>query len=207
MSQDAKTSGLSDFEKVQRANYANCLKKVKAGKTLTSAELKVVEEASAKAGQPSSDWVKTKIVLARRVRMTRANLDRYLAMEGAPKPTEDRGYNVDEVKRFILQRAKKTFVAGKMDDAVEDLRKWEIFERARRIHLRNEKDTNAIMQRSHHNSIISGMVAELHRHFSSLGQRLAPEVVGLTVPDAEKRINLAVSQGWEVLRETREKLE
>ena len=190
----------SNLDKIKQANYANCLKKLKAGETLSSSQMKMVEDYQSESDASNEGFLKTKKALAKSCRLGRKALDRYLNLLDAPKEVAGKGWPVDTVKRWILQKTRRSDVGGKMDDAVEDLKKWEIYERARRAHLRNEKEIKTLILRAEHESIISQMSNAVQKVMASLPSRMAVEVVGLTVPEAEIRLRHAVNDCLIALR-------
>jgi predicted DNA-binding transcriptional regulator AlpA len=53
-----------------------------------------------------------KITLASKLGVSRPTLDKYLHMEGAPKPGEDKAYDVEEVTKWITEHSGTVTSAG-----------------------------------------------------------------------------------------------
>lgn len=150
----------------------------------------------AKPAKPSTPdrFVPTKIELARACGLSRQAVHRYTKMPGAPVFVQDKGWPVDAVQRWILSKARRGDVAGKLDREFEELREREVFERVRRLRMANDREAETLMSRAEHEQEIVAMVTTCQRVFYAMPQKLAPEVVGLTVPEAEIRLQHAATE-------------
>ena len=99
---------------------ANVLKKLQAGKTLTTPERALIQ--SIAAGEPperAKGWAKTKVELCEALGISRMTLDRWLKLKRnhPPRPAADGTWNVVEWKRWM----KETGRGGGLDgDALDD---------------------------------------------------------------------------------------
>lgn len=138
--------------------------------------------------------VRTKIQLARACGLSRQALDRFLKLAGAPTQIEGKGWPIDTVKKWILDNARRSDVMGKLDRDFMDLKKWEIYERARRMQVRNDRDAGLLMPKAEVERQWAHCISECQRLLGAIPQRLAVEIVGLTVPAAEQLMRHAINE-------------
>lgn len=175
--------------------------KVKNGKPLTTAEIKRLQ-AYKNAAAPESTgneplepiWAKNLVELAKHLGCSRRQLGRYIDIEGEdapPEPTSDGRYNVTLWKIWAAEHGhlKKKLSTAADRQLLED----------RTIQLRNEKlEIENAIQRGELMSVdevcrvITEMTAGVVDTARSMKHVLAPRVVGLTVPEATKRIGQEV---------------
>jgi hypothetical protein len=174
-------------KKLLEANFINVGKKVLAGQTLSSAEVALLKERAAEKGDDDTQgfvpkFAKTKKELADILKKSRKTITRYSAREDAPKPRSDGRLSVEEWRRFLAAH-------GALDES-EDLDHGAL--KARQILLQN-----SLLE--HKLSVARGefvAVVDVERDTASLigvakavllagPSSLAPQVVGVSVPEAE----------------------
>lgn len=109
-------------DRLRRANVANIVRRLKAGKTLSGVEQKALEEHESGLGAASTGKkLLRKIELAGRLNISRPTIDDYLRRPGAPKPKNKR-YDPDEVRAFI-EACTPTASLGEKKTEIIDLRR------------------------------------------------------------------------------------
>ena len=110
----------------QKANYVNCLKKLKLGKTLSSQELRMVEQyENPENAKAEKAMVLTKQDLAARLGIARTTLDKFLSLPGAPAKSE-RGWAYDAVLAHIAKHAEGEEMLTKTTSEIRSLKAKEI---------------------------------------------------------------------------------
>ena len=130
-------------------------------------------------------FVQTKTALAAACLIGRSALNRYLNMDGAPSKVEGKGWPVALVKRWIIRHAKGTAIATKHDPELQEFQRWETFEKARRLRNKNERDERITIPISEHESELMRRVNNAQSLMAAMASRLAPQIAGLTVAEAE----------------------
>lgn len=133
-------------------------------------------------------FLETKTALAQACRIGRHALNRYLSMADAPVKVEAKGWPVALVKQWILHHARGTSVSARHDPELAQFQKWEIYEKARRLHIRNLREDGTLMPVSEHESELRQRANAAQALMAAMPSRLAPELVGLTVPECEIRL-------------------
>lgn len=175
--------------------------KVASGKPLTEAEIRRLKTAAATAvenkgvtpiaGVPDDagpKWVESQIDLAKALGVDRKTIQRHLNVDGCPGRLTDGRYNLHEWRTWLRFHGKK---GGKGADknALECKRLLLIIER--------QQLDNAIARGEYSkNSDIEGFYAEfayqMRNLLDAMPGQLAPDVVSLDVPGAERVIRNAV---------------
>jgi hypothetical protein len=131
-------------------------------------------------------FTKNKSELARELNITREGLYGFMAQQGWPEETS-KGWNIDECREFVLKNTEKDAIAAGLDSDIADLKKWEIYERARKSKLSNDHRAETLIRRSDHQAQISEMASEVQKRMYAIPPR-APELAGLSVPDIEAKL-------------------
>ena len=132
--------------------------------------------------------------LAKALNVSRPTLDRALAKDGAPVAVEGKGWPFEAVKKWLLNTVRGTMVSGRIDQDIGDLKRWEIYERARRMQVRNDRDAGLLMAKTDVDRQWAHCISEANRLLGAIPQRLAVEIVGLTVPAAEQLMKRAIDE-------------
>lgn len=101
-------------ERLLKANLANIVKKVKAGKTLTREERRLLTQASEDEELDGVAVVTTYVELAEILGITRRTLQDWRKMEGAPEPASNGEHDVNAWKEF------QSKIDGKGAERIED---------------------------------------------------------------------------------------
>ena len=115
-------------------------------------------------------------------------------LPGAPQKNSDGTFDPSACREFILANSTSERLLTAADPRLRALKAAEIRERTRKLKIHNDAKTETLMLRADHNAIIAGMVSECQRVLEALPQKMAPEVVGLTVPEAEIRLRHAIHE-------------
>ena len=172
-------------ETIMRANARNLVQKVHAGKTLSASERRILE-AIIDGGQTADNFAKNQVDLAQALGVSRKTVQRWLRLEGNPGTRPDGRYDVTAWRVFKAQRHGDD--PGDTDPASQTQL------RARQILLQNQKLEHQIR-------VLTGAYVkadDVEQWGAELGgairrivlqlHTLAPALVGLTVPDCEKRL-------------------
>lgn len=89
-----------EAEKILRKDFANIVRKVAEGKTLTAAERARVS-ALAAGSNDTTAYAKTQVELANLLGVTRMTLNKWSKMNGAPKPLSNGQLSVAEWREFV----------------------------------------------------------------------------------------------------------
>jgi hypothetical protein len=178
--------------------------KVKNKKPLTETEIKRLQAHAATAVTDSSGetdamepvWVDNQVALAKALRCSRKQIQRYMKLEGddaPPAPTSDHRYNVTLWKLWAQEHGylRKTLSTAADRQLLEDkllqskIDRQEIDNAVRRGELMSVDEVNRVLT-----EMVGGVVDGVRGSKHSL----APRVVGLPVPEATKRIGMELDE-------------
>ena len=179
-----------------KADLANLTKKVKAGKTLSVSERNLLQSALAGETPSPVEYAKNAVELAAILGVERKTIQRWRKLEGNPGVEPDGRYHVPAWRAFKAKRN------GEDGDGVP-LSQSQL--KAEQILLQNQKleFQLAILRREYVAAIdvekwVGEMIGNAKKKLFSGPPSLAPQVVGVTIPEAEKLlrewINDALSQ-------------
>jgi hypothetical protein len=191
-----------EIEQLLREDLASVKEKVKNKKPLTEAEIKRLQAHAASIETPKGDdplepvWAKNMVELASLLGCSRKQISRYLKLEGedaAPAPAADGRYNVTLWKLWAQEHG---YLRKKLSTAADR----QLLE-DRGIQLSNErKEIDNAVRRGELMSVdevcrvITEMVGGVVDGARGMKHSLSPRVVGLTVPEATKRIGVEVDE-------------
>lgn len=180
-----------------KADLANLERKVKEGKTLSACERNLLENAIR--GQPDAptvNFAKNMVELAKILNVDRKTIQRDLKLNGCPKRRPDGRYDVNAWRAWRESR--------KGVDTAEGMTQSEL--RARQILLQNQKLEFQLAQlRGEFVPVadvekwVSDMVLAAKKVLYSMPTSLAPQVVGVSVAEAERRIKESIDEALEQL--------
>jgi hypothetical protein len=180
-----------------KADLANLARKVKEGKTLSAGERNLLKNALS--GEPEAStatFAKNMVEMAAILKLNRKTIQRELKMEGCPGRRPDGRYDVQAWKAWRENR--------RGIDTAEGMTQSEL--RARQILLQNQKIEFQLAQlRGEFIPVVdvekwvSDMVLAAKRILYSMPPSLAPQVVGVSVPEAERRIRESIDESLEQL--------
>lgn len=144
------------------------------------------------------NFTPTKAELAELCGVSRPTLNRFLSMPGAPTEDKKQGWPVDLVRDFILKNTEKESISANLNSEIGDLKKWEIFERARKSKLANDQKEGSLIPRHKHEAILSEMAHECQTVLNGI-PRKAPELAGLPTHEIERVLQDSVDEAVEKL--------
>lgn len=184
-------------QSILKRDAANLVARVRAGKPLSPADRRQLASISAggSAAPGASGHVRTQVELAAALGVDRKTIKRWMKMEGCPGAKADGRYSVEAWLSFKAKQ-KAGVRDGDLDPADE---------KARQILLQNERLELqiAVMRKEYVASVdvekwVGAMVLQAKRVLLGLPSSIAPQVVGLSVPEAEElmrdRFNEALLQ-------------
>lgn len=155
---------------------------------------------TSKNAKKTNGFATTKAALAKACRVSAPTLRKFLKLPGAPVAT-DRGWRVVLVRQWLLSHAARGDLIGKLDPQFEVLKKWEIYERARRLHELNEREADLLIPKVEKERELAHCIGECQRVLGAIPPRLAPAIVGLTVPAAEQLMKHALEEAIKELHD------
>jgi predicted DNA-binding transcriptional regulator AlpA len=180
--------------RVLKQEVKNLQKKVAMGKTLSASERAILQGMMAGDAAPDGKtFADNQVELAEILGVNRKTIQRWLKEAGAPKPAARGAWNIAEWRDWMSRTGKRAIDSdeGPSKSALE----------AKKLLLQNEKLEHEIaVLKSDYLHIddvrreIGSMVAEAKKILLSVPAGLAPLVVGLSVPEAEKRIRAKVDE-------------
>jgi hypothetical protein len=173
--------------KLIREDMRNLMKKVDSGKPLTVSELaRMQARADGAPAESGKTWAKDQVELAAILGVTRQTINRW-RKKGAPAPESNGRLNVPAWKEWSIANG-----GGTAEERTGLSRQQE---EARRVLLMNQRlEVQIGIMRGDYIKVadamghIRTMVAEARRVGESMPASLAPQVVGLSVSEAEKRL-------------------
>lgn len=140
-----------------------------------------------------SGFTKNKTLLSKACGLkSRQGLYEFIAKPGFPEQTEH-GFNIEECRAFVLQNCEKEAISANLDSDISDLKKWDIYERARKGKIANDLKDGKTILKSQHETEIAEMSSECQKVLYAIPSR-APEIAGLSVPEIETRLQLMIDQ-------------
>jgi hypothetical protein len=196
-----KVSSESDVaNRILKRNVLNIVRKVQDGKTLSNTELAVVQGF---VEQPDNSptgvaWVQNQTDLARELGVNRKTIQRWIKIEGCPTTASDGRYNVNEWRTWAKNSNYKVSEGGDGDDD-DDETKLKL--EAKRLLLINQKlEFDLAVKRGEytHNDDVESMfvmmIQNAKKVLLALPSNASPQVVGLSVPEAEIRLREIVDE-------------
>ena len=197
--------------KILKRNLVNIVRKVQEGRTLSTTELAVVqgiadsgtgEESGEPEGKPVGlVWAQNQVELARELGVNRKTIQRWLKKEGCPGAKSDGRYSVEEFRKWANENNLKNEKEGEGDSKL----KLE----AKRLLLVNQKiEFDLAIKRGEytHNEDVEAMfvmmIQNAKKVLLALPSNAAPQVVGLSVPEAELRLREIVDEALAQLQKT-----
>ena len=180
-----------DAEKALRRDASNVLKRVKQGKPISSADRKLLQSLAAGGGASDARFVRSAVELAAALEVDRRTVSRWLKEEGNPGRRPDGRYDLNAWREW--KRSRKS---GPKDGEIDPKD-----EKARQLVLQNKKleFQISVMKREYVPSEdveawVGQMVSQAKRVLLGIPAALAPQVVGVSVPEAESVIRDAVNE-------------
>ncbi len=173
-----------------KADAANLAKRLKAGHTLTAAERKHLASLAAGGRDPDPTFVSSILELSALLGVERMTLHRWRKLPGCPEPRADGRWEVAAWRAF-----KATRPAGARDD------EGTTDEKERNTKLRNEKLAVEVavlkkeyVERAEVERWVAGMIVTAKGVLLGLPSSLAPQVVGVSIAEAESLIREGINE-------------
>jgi len=184
-------------EKILKRNIVNIVRKVQEGRTLSNTELAVVQGV-ADTDEPETPtgllFVQNQTDLARELGVNRKTIQRWLKVEGCPPTASDGRYNVLDWRKWATENNLKVSEGEGAGDSKLKLE-------ARRLLLNNSRlEFDLAVRRGEytHNDDVEAMfvmmVQNAKKVLLALPSNASPQVVGLSVPEAEIRLREIVDE-------------
>lgn len=152
-------------EKLLRANLGNVVEKLKGKKTLTKAELALIQAAANE--EPLGEaqaFVETKVDLAKALGISRMQLDRYIKLRrnGPPKARPDGRWPVPEWKRWMRETGRAGGMGGDdLEDELPRLNAKRLLLINERLELDNAERRGELLERAAIISAVADVATEL----------------------------------------------
>lgn len=188
--------------RIKEANLGNVLKKVKAGKTLTAAEARMIDDASEVAtidshvADVAPSWPK----LALELGISRKTLGLWRKMKGSPPPKADGSHDVRRWKEFMVERGlgSKTEIIGDTDPVLRSRKlKAEVLQREIKVETlrRTLIPIDEVRERMHYHI---GQTMLLM--YKKLSNEMPPMLVGKSAVEMRKIIDGVIYELLKLLR-------
>jgi hypothetical protein len=200
MEEKIEGKGAEMASKILKKNLLNIIRKVTEGKTLSSMELSQIQ-GLADGNTGDQGWAKNQVELADILGVERKTIQRWLKIKGCPQARSDGRYSIPEFREWASKTGRK--IAE--DDPDDERNKLEV-RRLRTICERLDLELEIARGNYTANDEVARevfrMVATAKKVLEQMPSTLAPQVVGMKVAEAEKRIKDQVD---EVIRKLHEK--
>jgi len=200
MEEKIEGKGAEMASKILKKNLLNIIRKVTEGKTLSSMELSQIQ-GLADGNTGDQGWAKNQVELADILGVERKTIQRWLKIKGCPQARSDGRYSIPDFREWASKTGRK--IAE--DDPDDERNKLEV-RRLRTICERLDLELEVARGNYTANDELARevfrMVATAKKVLEQMPSTLAPQVVGMKVAEAEKRIKDQVD---EVIRKLHEK--
>ncbi len=158
---------------------------------LTDAEARRVK-AVAQGGDAHPVWVENQQALSEALGCDRRTIQRLLKLDGNPGKRSDGSYPVVEWKKWTAEHGRLR--KGRVSTDKEALEMQAIILRNERLELDLAERRGELMGVEEVNKVLTDMMGAFVQGIRGLKHSLSPQVVGMSVPEASKRIALAVDE-------------
>lgn len=180
----AKKSGSTkplDPQKLLQRNLANLQAKVERGATLTAAEVALLRQETGEAQSGPGNFAKNQSRLADILEVSRKTVQRYAKMEGAPKPRPNGDLNISEWRAFL---ALHEALDVESEDAAS-LKAQQILLQNRILQQKIDRNDGILVEAEQVEKDTAALIATAKAVLLSGPSSLAPQVVGVSIPEAE----------------------
>lgn len=185
-------------QKVLNKDFENLIRKVGAGRTLTTAERALIE-ARASGSSKTTAYAKTIVELAEILGVTRRTVNIWKKMDGSPKPLPNGQHDVTAWREFVRLNGLKggKDVAGANQEGLKARRLLVDIEE-RELRLAMKQGTVVSLE-----SVRQEWITKVARARSLLESRflneLPPILSGLDAHDIRQKLNRALHEAYEIL--------
>lgn len=179
--------------------------RIKSGERVPARDLEkanaiLMESASASEASIGAEWAMSQVELANILGVERKTIQRWLKIIGCPKPRSDGRFNVTEFREWAAKTGRKT-TDELPDDEKNRLEVRRLRTICERLDLELEIQRGSYTDNEDVKKQIYRMIGAARKVLGSLPARLAPVLVGATIPDAEARLREAVDDVMKQLHE------
>lgn len=137
--------------------------------------------------------------LAAACNISRVTLDKYLLEPTFPPADAARGWNKSDCIKWVLSNTEKSAIAAGLDSDMADLKKWDIYERARKQKIANDLKEKVLMPSAEYENTVREAFRETSKELYLLPDR-APELTGQPASEIAKRLRLMIDGALEHLK-------
>ena len=177
-----------------QADLKNLAKKIQSGKTLSSAERKILES-SLKTKDIRPQNAKNKSKLAEALGISRATLYRYSQQDGAPKAKPNGSHVVAEWEEFIDRQQS----GGGSPFSMKEAKVQQILLQNQKLEIEIGILSGEYVRTAEAARYVSTIITESKNRFLQIPASHAPLVVGESISEAEKKLREAILEAMEDL--------
>lgn len=202
MQDEIPEKGAAEIAKrVLKKNLLNIIEKVQAGKTLSPAELLQIQSFTDGEVGGTKTYAKNQVELAEIMQVDRKTVQRWLKVKGCPAARPDGRYSVLEWKTWAESTGRKV---ADSDDFESERGRLEV-RRLRTICERLDLELETTKGNYTHNDEIKRrvyrMVGSSRKILGAIPAQAAPQVVGMTIPEAEAFLKEQIDDAMRRLHE------
>jgi len=189
-------------QKVLKKNLLNIIKKVGEGKTLSAGELTQMQAlADGTEGAGAITFAKNQVELANAVGVDRKTIQRWLKIKGSPEARPDGRYSVIEWRSWAENTGRKLAETDDFDTERGRLEVRRLKTICERLDLELEVTKGTYTENEEITKQIHRMINSARKILGAMPAQLAPQVVGMPIPEAEQRIREHVDNAMKQLHE------
>jgi hypothetical protein len=188
------------IEQLLQRDLAAIQAKVEAGKPLTDAEVRRLREAATRKDTPAAQvaspsdpmWVPNLSALADALGCDRRTLQRLLKLEGNPGKREDGSYSLTAWKLWAIEHSRLKKQVSTPDK--NELECRALLLRNEKLEVENAERRGELMHVDEVTRVLTEMVGAFVQGLRGLKHTLSPQVVGVPVGEAAKRIGREIDE-------------
>jgi hypothetical protein len=115
-----------------------------------------------------------------------------------PKEAQ-KGWDIQECREFVLKNTQKESIAATLDSDMSDLKKWDIYERARKQKIANDAKDKILMPVSEHESVLREALRDVSKELDYIPDR-SPELTGQSAAEISMRLRAMLTAALKNLR-------
>jgi hypothetical protein len=190
-------------QKVLKKNLLNIIKKVGEGKTLSAGELTQMQAlADGTESKGAITYAKNQVELSDAIGVDRKTIQRWLKVKGCPEARPDGRYSVIEWRTWAENTGRKLAETDDFDTERGRLEVRRLRTICERLDLELEVTKGTYTANDEITKQIHRMINSARKILGAIPSQLAPQVVGMSIPDAEQRIREQVDNAMKQLHES-----
>lgn len=131
--------------------------------------------------------------------ISRPTLDSYLQQPTFPAAHPDKGWNLRECLDWVVANTEKSAIAASLNSELADLKKWDIYERARKQKISNDAKDKILMPVADHENVIREALREMGKELFLIPDR-APELTGQSASEISMRLRAMITEALKHIR-------